>query len=500
MTPSRKKRLWRVAIPLLILCLSAALFALLWPHPLAAAPPDATERLLAASQGLDEIIIDATLDPGASSLSVTQTLTLTNRESSAIPELTLRLYPNAFRSEETSPAATEELHSLCYPSGFSEGGGTMQTLSVNGKKASFTYGDTQKTLLRIPLENEWAAGETVSVTAEYTLLLPQAAYRFGFSGGVFTLGNAFLIPAVYEDGAYRSDPYSSIGDPFYSQCANYHVTLRVPAGYECGASAYAAAQKHTDGWVYRFDALCARDFALCVSNGYHTAQQTRSGVLLTAYALTRQNADKLLSSAARAMDVYQKRFGSYPYPSFTLCEVDFPFGGMEYPGLVMLGSSTLATDEAERTVAHETAHQWWYAVVGSDQINQAWQDEALCEYSVLDFLQDTQGGKAKEEFYHRQIEFAMRERIAKGVTPGSPIDYFSTLSEYTTVVYDRGAALLDAIDKATGDGMDEVLRAYYEQYAFQLASRQDFERVLTEVTGQDLLPLMTDYLDTYLEN
>ncbi|NCB04566.1 MAG: M1 family peptidase, partial [Clostridia bacterium] len=458
------------------------------------------ERLLAASQGLDEIIIDATLQPEAASLSVTQTLTLTNREPAALTELALRLYPNAFRSEETSPAATEELHSLCYPNGFSEGGGTMQTLSVNGKKASFTYGDAQNTLLRIPLTDEWLAGGTVSVTAEYTLQLPQASHRFGFSGGVFTLGNAFLIPAVYEDGAYRSDPYSSIGDPFYSQCANYHVTLRVPKGYECGASAYAAAEERADGSVYRFEALAARDFALCVSNGYHAAQETRSGVLLTAYALTGQNADKLLSIAAQAMDVYQKRFGPYPYPSFTLCEVDFPFGGMEYPGFVMVGGATLATDEAERTIAHETAHQWWYAVVGSDQINLPWQDEALCEYSVLAFVQDTQGSAAREEFYRRQIEFAMREHIAKGITPGSPIDYFITLSEYATVVYDRGAALLDAIDKASGGKMDEVLRAYYEQYAFKIASRQDFERVLTEVTGQDLLPLMTDYLDTYLEN
>lgn len=45
-------------------------------------------------------------------------------------------------------------------------------------------------------------------------------------------------------------------------------------------------------------------------------------------------------------------------------------------------------ESLETVVAHEVAHQWWYAVVGSDPVNQAWQDEALSQFSMLEYLED----------------------------------------------------------------------------------------------------------------
>ena len=40
------------------------------------------------------------------------------------------------------------------------------------------------------------------------------AYRFGVDSGIWALGNAFAIPAVWEDGAWRTDEYYPVGDPF----------------------------------------------------------------------------------------------------------------------------------------------------------------------------------------------------------------------------------------------------------------------------------------------
>ena len=37
----------------------------------------------------------------------------------------------------------------------------------------------------------------------------------------------------------------------------------------------------------------------------------------------------------------------------------------------------------EYVTVHETAHQWWYGVVGNDQIDEPWLDEALTEYSTI---------------------------------------------------------------------------------------------------------------------
>ena len=86
----------------------------------------------------------------------------------------------------------------------------------------------------------------------------------------------------------------------------------------------------------------------------------------------------------------------------------------------------------------------------------------------------------------------------QGVTPGAQLDYFASMSQYRLVVYDRGAACLCALDRTVP--LDGVLRDYYQNYLFQRATRSDFEQQLFERTGEDLAPLMRDYLDTAILN
>jgi len=149
-------------------------------------------------------------------------------------------------------------------------------------------------------------------------------------------------------------------------------------------------------------------------------------------------------------------------------------------------------------VAHETAHQWWYAVVGSDSWNQPWQDEALCEFSLLRYAQENYGQAERDDLERSRMESSLRVTVPHGVTPGAPLNYFSSMSEYKLLVYDRAAACLCAMDRTVP--LDGFLRDYYRHYAFRRASREDFEQQLLQSTGEDLSPLMRDYLDTYILN
>jgi len=96
------------------------------------------------------------------------------------------------------------------------------------------------------------------------------------------------------------------------------------------------------------------------------------------------------------------------------------------------------------------------------------------------------------------MESSLRMTVPHGVTPGAPLDYFASMSEYKLVVYDRGAACLCALDRMVP--LDTFLRDYYQRFAFGRATRQDFEEQLLLSTGEDLTPLMRDYLDTYILN
>lgn len=67
------------------------------------------------------------------------------------------------------------------------------------------------------------------------------------------------------------------------------------------------------------------------------------------------------------------RYGRYRWTSFTLVvPPNFFGGGIEYPMFVFVGRSSY-----ERLVIdHETAHQWFYSLVGNDQARDPWLDGA----------------------------------------------------------------------------------------------------------------------------
>lgn len=252
--------------------------------------PSPSQTLIEAWDGLDAVYAEASLDTEASAMTVSQTLTLKNRTGQVQEAAMLRTWPNAFQSPDTSPAGAEEaLYESCYPNGFSSGALVMSGARVardggEAKAAAYRYTDDAKTVLLVPVADGWQPEEWIEITLTYTVQIPQMAYRFGVNNGIWALGNAFAIPAVWEDGAWRTDEYYPVGDPFLSDCMNWTVSVSVPEGFVCAGSGYPTAETADGRTRYNFVAPAVRDFALVASDRFHTAQAEQDGVLVSAYA------------------------------------------------------------------------------------------------------------------------------------------------------------------------------------------------------------------------
>ncbi len=475
---------WLVALAIAVVCVIALLVFLLRP----AGSPQASEALLAAAQGLDTITIDAVFNPNQQTVSVSQAFMLQNRTAETQTELTLRIYAGAMRDIDYAPSATEELYDLCYPNGFSAG-----DIQIATGDPSYYYADDAHTVCIITLDTPWLAGQWLTLTVDYTLSIPDAAYRFGMHDGIYALGNALITPAELVDGDPFTAPYYSIGDPFVSHCRNYSVTLTLPQGYTAAGSGLAKTQ----GQTTTFTALASRDFALLISKNYQQVQSMQGDVLIEAYAKTRADAKAMLQIAKDALPIYTELFGAYPYPNLTLAEAGLPMDGMSYPSLSVIAQSTLDRDNEAREIriARELAKQWVQAVAGTDSYRQPWQHEALAEYALLRYWEVRHGTAARQALQYSRVDTAMRLSVP-GLTPGSPLEYFYNWSEYQTIVWYKGAAALCALEIAMEGKLDECLAAYYDTYAFQIASRTDFERMLSDFSGEDWSPLLSDYLDT----
>ena len=77
-----------------------------------------------------------------------------------------------------------------------------------------------------------------------------------------------------------------------------------------------------------------------------------------------------------------------------MSEMDLPasYGGMEYPGFVMLSpvglEARIIGSSLDRLMLHEIAHQWFYSLVGNDEIDDPWLDEALAWYVIYAYYQE----------------------------------------------------------------------------------------------------------------
>jgi aminopeptidase N len=101
-----------------------------------------------------------------------------------------------------------------------------------------------------------------------------------------------------------------------------------------------------------------------------------------------------------------------------------------YPGVAGL----------EWLVAHEVAHQWWFGVVGGDQIDEPWLDEALTQYSTMLYYEKAYGAvRATRILQGRFIQTHQNlAREGRDMPAGLPVSAYGP-DLYWQVVYDKGA-------------------------------------------------------------
>lgn len=427
--------------------------------------------LVRAGGRSDRYIVEAEYDEGAQQLRVHEMFHYTNRTGQALEALCFNLWPNAYAEEGSAPVADSE-RAQAYPDGFSAGGAEVASVRAAGKEAAWRLEGEQRTLLRVQLPFALRRSGSVEVELTYTVTLPRTRLRMGVSEQDVRLSNVFTTLCAFEDGEFRTDGYAKLGDPFVSECACWQVTLTAPGGFVAAGTGLAEAGEG----VWRFKGENLRDFALFLSKDYHVAQQDAEGVTVRSFAFTQEGAQQALDIAVQALGVYEGLYGEYPYADYTVCAGQFCIGGMEYPGMALIDDALYRSGDGmlEFVIAHETAHQWWYAGVGSDQIRAPWQDEALAEYSTLLYYEAVYGAESFDSLYQSMVRPATESASLMGVGVGQSLDKFESAATYDALVYRKGAAMLHDLRVTLGnDAFLAAMQRYYRDNLFAIAQPED---------------------------
>ncbi|MER7372562.1 M1 family metallopeptidase [Streptomyces lanatus] len=342
-------------------------------------------------------------------------------------------------------------------------GGTAGPLTVNC------------TALRITLPKPLARGERATVSFGVSITVPKRNDRFGREGAVRFLGNALPVLAVRDAKGWHLDPYVSTGESFYALASDFRVALDHPSKLKVPATGRTWSVPGGPGRSVTVSvAHRVRDFAWA-AGPFHTAVATTpGGVRVKSYWAPGTSAAGVRltrEEGAAAVDRFGEEFGRYPYGEIDLVMTSEFGGGMEYPGLVLLGT----TDEGG-AVVHEVAHQWWYGIVGNDEYGAPWLDESFAQYANARFY----GWETRDCW--SEVEWPSNSTALT-----NSMAYWAAHRDEYHLVYTAGSCALADLERTLGaDTMARLLKRYAHDHWYGVSTTADFKKAAQSVTDKDL--------------
>jgi aminopeptidase N len=316
--------------------------------------------------------------------------------------------------------------------------------------------------------------------------------EFAYQDNILALAHFYPTVVAY-DTDWRLETPSSQGDVIYHDASLYDVTFTGPEDLTVVATGEVLEKRSLgEGRAeWRLAGGPLRDFNIVASNEYTSATRQTNGVEVTSYFLPEDRAggELALEYATTALALFDREFGPYPYRELDVVATATEAGGIEYPGLVVVARGLYDSEDPtgffQAATAHEVAHQWWYNVVGNDQVNHPWLDEATAQYATYLYYADVYGEEGAKGF---EDSLQSRwERVDRAEIPiGLPVAAYDG-KEYGAIVYGRGPLFLLELRKQIGaQKMAELLQRHYRETAWGIATPESFQALAEEVAGVDL--------------
>lgn len=493
-----------------LLSLSLLLASCNLPSPRPEAPPTSTpvpdpmttpwddrslfkEGLVASAQSaLDKLDgasvyhLEFTIADNLYQVTGTEEVRYTNTETVPLNEVRFRLFPNILGGEMI-----------------------ISNLTVDGQAASPRY-ELADSLMIVPLSAPLEVGQSDVIRMDFAVTVPQTVdLNYGvlaYADEVLALAHAYPVICVFNEEGWNAELPPQDGDISFGDAAFYLVRVRAPKGVTLVTSG-REIRRVEEGQVQVLTVANgpARDFYLAASPKYEEISQTFGDVTIRSYAPKemREGAQFALEVASRAMEVFSRRYAPYPYTEFDIVSTPTLALGIEYPGMTAIASRIYdvngqyrgapASQYMESTVAHEVGHQWFYHLVGNDQLDDPWLDESLTQFITLQYYADVYG-KAGEDGFRAGLE-GRWERVNKADIPiGMPVaDYQG--SEYGAIVYGRGALFFAALrDEMGTEAFDAFLREYTASLSWEIASPEYLQSLAEQTCACELDALFEEWV------
>jgi aminopeptidase N len=408
--------------------------------------------------------------------------------------------------------AAQPAENLCFQLFPNMAGGRSQITSaqVEGVEVKPVF-ESDNSAVCLPLAAPLKNGQSAVAQLDFKVDLPGSSGGnyglFGYIDGILVLDGFYPAMPVFDEKGWHKGALPPNSDTTFQETSFYVVKVSAPASLVLVASGNEVERSKTDkNQVVTFANGPARDFYLAASDQFIRASQKVGQTTINSYTAKdmADGAKAALETAVKAFESYDKRLDVYPYTEFDVVSTPMQGAyGIEYPGIVGINYNLFDTKSnmngiptsvlLESTVAHEAGHQWFYNVVGNDQIHEPWMDEALDQYLTGTYFLDRYGQSGFEGYRENWVQ--RWERVGKQPIPiGLPAgDYQGR--EYGAIVYGRGPLFLEALAQKMGQAeFDKFFKDYYQTHEWGIGTADQFKQLAEKHCQCDLKPLFEEWV------
>lgn len=494
-------KMWKILKPVICVSLVIALVVTLTGC-------NKNRELGKVSKSLNSYKITATLCDEEKKINAKEVVDFKNNLKEDLGYVCFNLYGTAFSEDAKVLPYTLLNENKCFPDGKNYGDLVVNSVRVDGANATYEIVGVDNNALKVNFSEPIKLNKKAEIEIEFTLTLAKSTHRLGYTDRTISLGNWYPVLCKFNGEEYDMSPYYSTGDPFYSDCANYEVEFTYPNKYSLastGEQTKASEDEKSGITTVNYKALAVRDFAMCLSDDWKMSEEKVDGTTVRVFAY---NSDEKLGSylktAVNCFKFFNSTFGVYPYTELNVVFTPFLHGGMEYPNLVLIADNIIDEINIAKVIIHEIAHQWWYSVVGNNELKDAWIDESLAEYSTIMFFEKhpEYGVTRQQMVKENKDDYLLFIDVMKSVVT-SPlhesmelyVNEYSSEYEYVYMIYVKGVLFQDALRNKIGDeAYIKGLSLFYKKNKFKIVTKKEFIEAFEKASGLNLERFIEEWL------
>jgi aminopeptidase N len=208
-------------------------------------------------------------------------------------------------------------------------------------------------------------------------------------------------------------------------------------------------------------------------------------VIFYVYPEHLEPAKRDFSITVAMIDFYSTVFGEYPFFLEKYGMASIPGrASMEHQTCTSYSAELITgTHEYDWLIAHELAHQWWGDLISPSDWADIWLNEGFATYSDALWFEHTHGFEGLKTRMEkiRSIYFDLYRDIEHSIY-NPPEGYL-----FSAIEYEKGACVLHMLRFVVGENeFWTILREYAQEYAYDNASTEDFQRICERIHNQDL--------------